>query len=263
MKPDRRKPFEEDPMGKPIFARLGLRRAPVLALALGASLLLPLGVAADEPEEGQTVLHLSQTADRAVRRDRLRAQLRVEAVGSDAKRVQAEINRLMTAALERAKSVTGIKVETSGYGVYEEQQKSAPSRWHGSQGIILVGGDFAVVLGLVGDLQGTGLAMSGLAFELAPETARAAEDELTSEALTRLRQRAERIASDLQLTLVRLRDVRVGNVGADPPRPRMMAGMAVGSAEAMPPPAAEAGDATVRVSVDAEIVLGPIDHSQP
>src|ERR1700676_2422875 len=98
-------PFEEDSMRKTIFGRL-------LALALGAGLLLPPGARADEPVEGQTVLHLSQTADRAVRRDRLRAQLRAEAVGSDAKRVQADINRLMTAALERAKSVTGIKVET-------------------------------------------------------------------------------------------------------------------------------------------------------
>jgi predicted secreted protein len=129
--------------------------------------------------------------------------------------------------------------------------------------MILAGGDFAAVLGLAGDLQGAGLTMSGIAFELAPETARAAEDELTSEALTRLRQRAERIASDLQLTLVRLRDVRVGNAGADQPRPRTMSAMARASGEAMPPPVAEAGDATVQVSVEAEIVLGPIDHSQP
>src|SRR5437899_13107343 len=49
VKPDRRMPFEEDPMRKAIFVRLLPRRTPLLALALGASLLLPPGARADEP----------------------------------------------------------------------------------------------------------------------------------------------------------------------------------------------------------------------
>src|SRR5262249_14185582 len=146
-----------------------------------------------------TVLHLTQTAERAVRRDRLRAQLRAEATANDARKLQADINRMMATALERAKALPGIKVETSGYAVYEERQTNQPSRWHGTQDMSLIGADFAQVLGLVGDLQTSGLAMSNLSFELAPETARGIEDELTSEALMRLRQRAERVAGDLQL----------------------------------------------------------------
>ncbi|MBV8652431.1 MAG: SIMPL domain-containing protein, partial [Alphaproteobacteria bacterium] len=148
---------------------------------------------------------------------------------------------------------------TSGYSVYEERLTDNSSRWHGSQGLTLTGGDFAAVLALAGDLQGQGLAMSGLSFELAPETARAAEDDLTSEALTQLRQRSERIATDLQLKLVRLKDVKVGNVlGDQPPMPRMraVAMSAAGSSGSAPPPAAEAGDATVQVTVDADILLG-------
>lgn len=214
--------------------------------------------AAEPADATMTVLHLTQTAERAIPRDRLRAQLRVEATGSDAKRVQADINKAMNAALDHAKSVAGIKVETSGYSVYEEHQTDTTSRWHGSQGMTLVGSDFAAVLALSGDLQGQGLAMSGLSFELAPETARAAEDALTSEALTQLHQRSERIAADLQLKLVRLRDIRVGNVAGDqPPVIRMRAVAMSASASPAPPPAAEAGDATVQVTVDADILLGP------
>ncbi len=221
-----------------------------------AGLTLPAGAA--EPDADMTVLHLTQTAERAIHRDRLRAQLRVETTGSDAKRVQADINKTMTAALEHAKAATGIKVETSGYSVYEERLTDNSLRWHGSQGVTLVGGDFTAVLALAGELQGQGLAMSGLTFELAPETARAAEDDLTSEALTQLRQRSERIAGDLQLKLVRLRDVKVGNVAGDqPPMPRMRAvAMSSMSSASAPPPVAEAGDATVQVTVDADILLG-------
>lgn len=234
---------------------------PAFALAAGVSLAQPLHAA--EQNGDLTVLHLAQTAERAIPRDRLRVQLRAEATGSDARRVQADINRAMNTALEHAKATAGIKVESSGYSVYEDRQTNAPTRWHGTQGLTLVGSDFAAVLGLAGDLQGQGLAMSGLNFELAPETAHAAEDELTSEALQRLRRRAERVAADLQLTVVRLSNVRVGNVsGERPPVPFM--GKAMGAnAAPMPPPAAEAGDATVQVSVDADVLLGPSDHSRP
>jgi predicted secreted protein len=233
-------------------------------LAVTAGLALPQPTFAADPDAGMTVLHLTQTAERQIHRDRLRAQLQVETTGSDARRVQADINRTMTAALEHAKSVAGIKVETSGYSVYEERETNAPSRWHGSQGLTLVGSDFAAVLGLAGDLQGEGLAMSNLAFELAPETARAAEDDLTSEALTRLRQRGERVAADLKLTMIRLRDIRVGNVGGDQPPPiRMRAVAMAASPAAAPPPAAEAGDATVAVTVDADILLGPSGQTSP
>ena len=85
--------------------------------------LAPLSV---EPDAGLTVLHLTQTAERTIHRDRLRAQLRVEATGSDARRVQADINRAMTTAFEHSKAVAGIKIETSGYSVYEERQTNAP-----------------------------------------------------------------------------------------------------------------------------------------
>ena len=175
-----------------------LGRAPILAIAAALLLALPAAAADDndkEKNQGLTVLHLTQTAERQMKRDRLLVQLRAEATGSDAKKVQADINRVMAAALEKAKSVAGVKVESSGYSVFEEHDGNLSSRWHGSQGLRLSGGDFAAVLGVAGDLQGMGLAMSGLSYELSPEAARTAEDELTSEALTRLRSRAERVAS--------------------------------------------------------------------
>jgi predicted secreted protein len=80
-----------------------------------------------------------------------------------------------------------------------------------------------------------------------------------------LRQRAERIAADLQMTVLRLRSVRVGNVGGDQPQfPFQMRAMAAPApAMKMPDPVAEGGDARVQVSVEADVLLMPGDARAP
>jgi uncharacterized protein len=212
--------------------------------------------AADAPaSESVTVLHLSAEADRMVPRDRLRAVLRVEGADADPARLQAEINRRMAAAVARAKSAAGVTLATSGYSVYEEMAKDQPPRWHGTAGLTLTAQDAAPLLALVGELQQSGLALSALDYELSPEAARKAEDALTAEALARLRERASRVAESLGLTVLRLRDLRLGNAAGavPPPRPFMMAKAA---SSAAPPPVAEPGTATVSLSVDADVELG-------
>src|SRR6185312_15936738 len=164
----------------------------VLLLALP---LLPLPAGAAEPPaaaagDTATVLHLSEQAQRMVARDRLHAMLRVEATDSDAARLQAAIDQRMAAAVARAKGVPGVTVFTSGYSVYQEQPKDKPPQWHGTASLSLTAAQADPLLALVGKLQQTGLLMSSLAYELSPEAARSAEDELTGEALARLRQRA-------------------------------------------------------------------------
>jgi predicted secreted protein len=238
--------------------------------ALGALLVamaLPALPAAAQPaqapagDDGMTVLHLSESADRAIRRDRLRVQLRVEVTAATPKEVQAEINRRMTSALGKVKAAPGIKSESGGYSVYEERQQNVPSRWRGSQTLTLLDRDFAELLTLVGTLQNDGLAASSLVFELSPEAARAVQDELTSGAVKRLGERSERVAADLRLSVLRYRDVRVGNVGGDRPVP--LRAMTMAAAAPAAPPVAEAGDATVQVTVDADIVLGADDSKAP
>lgn len=100
--------------------------------------------------------------------------------------------------------------------------------------------------------------MSGLRFDLRRETARAAEDELTAEALQRLKLRAERAADALGLRVTGYRAIRLGAAGGEaPPRPMPRAAMADLAAANAPAPIAEPGRATVRVSVEADVLLGP------
>lgn len=208
------------------------------------------------PAPSGTKLTLSAHAEKTLPRDRLRAELRAEAVGADASHVQAEVNRRMAAALARAKAAAGIDVETTGYTVYQEHDaKGNPTRWHGSQSVRLTSGDFPALLNLVGALQGEGLALTDLAAELSPALAKSAQDELTDAALKEIRARAERIATTLGTHVERYAELRVGSVSLPPVPMRAMVAVASSS---MPAPVAAAGDATVTVSVDATVLLAPV-----
>ncbi|HWD59023.1 MAG TPA: SIMPL domain-containing protein [Stellaceae bacterium] len=205
---------------------------------------------ADPPSP--TVLHLTQSADRKLTRDVLHVELRAEKTGGDAQTVQAAINQGMAKALAEARQAQGIEVETGSYAVYHVESQS---QWSGSQSLFLSGGDQAAVLKLAGSLQGQGLVMSNLGFQASPKTVRAAEDALTAEALAGLERRAAAIAAELHLAVLGYRDLTVGNAETGGgPMPRFAGGMAM--AAAMPAPVAAAGEATVRVTVSAEVLLG-------
>src|SRR5207302_1369968 len=122
-------------------------------LAIAVALFASTQVLAQDAEQRMTVLHLSQTAERSVIRDLLRIELRVEETGADARAVQAAINRRMAAALDHARQVQGVRVETGSYNVGEERPQNGPTRWHGSQSVILTGKDADSMLKLAGVLQ--------------------------------------------------------------------------------------------------------------
>ena len=104
---------------------------------------------------------------------------------------------------------------------------------------------------LVGILQADGLATAALNYEASPETIRGVQDELTAEALAALDRRAASIADTMHLQTLRYRDLRVGNAeSADRPVPRFAAMSAAAA------PVAEPGETVLRVTVEAELLLG-------
>jgi uncharacterized protein len=226
-------------------------RAGSTGLLVLSLLLLAPSAAAQTAEPVPTVLHLTQTAERKVMRDQLRVELRVEETGADPLALQDMVNRRMRPALERAHQVQGVVAETGNYSVYEEQQQNAPHRWRASQSLILSGKAADAVLKLAGVLQSDGLLMSSMAYEVSPETLRGAEEDLTDEALAGLAQRASSIAERVHLAVLRYRDLRVGNpeTGGQP-LPRF-APMAIAA------PVGEPGEAMIRLTVSADILLGP------
>ena len=77
---------------------------------------------------------------------------------------------------------------------------------------------------------------------------------MTAEALAGLAQRASEIAERVHLSILRYRDLRVGNAETgNQPMPRF-------AAMAMAAPVAEPGEAVIRVTVSADLLLGPTQH---
>ena len=207
------------------------------------------------PPSEQSTLHLSETAQRDVPRDLLRATLAAEANDPDAGKVQSEINQRMSAATARIKQVAGVTVETGGYSVYRETPDKQPPRWHGSQTVNLTSKDFASLLSLIGALQQQGLVIQSLAPDISREARQSIEDALTDEALTRLKQRADRVAATAGVKLRGIRTLTVGNVNAPPPIIRPMMRMAAAAPALEQSPVAEPGNATVSVTATAEFAL--------
>lgn len=227
----------------------------VMAAAAAPAAAQPV-VAADA---GITLTTLGETARREVRQDRLRLQLRLEKTGADAARVQAELNRDMAAALERARMAAAtaqFRAESGGYWIHQERDaQGGRGRWRAAQGLTLVGADAAAILALGAELQKDGALAAGLSWELAEESRRAIEDLLTAEAIARLRARAATVAEALGGTVERIARLSIGDAGGDRP-PVMVRAMAAPRAAAETLPiAAEPGVETVQVAVQAEIVV--------
>jgi predicted secreted protein len=225
-----------------------MRRLSILALTL------PVLLAAPAFAQDKVTLQLGESAERSVTQDRLRAMLRVEAGGNDPRAVQTQVNQKMTATLERIRAVTAVKSETQGYYVYEDKTLKRGQRWWGSQGVSLTGSDAGALLTLVGQLQESGLLVSGLTYELAPETRRKIERELVPDAIQRVKDTAETVASSLALPTVQIVKVRLGD-SSPPPVPRPYGAVAMADRAQVPPPVAEPGETIVSVRVEAEVTL--------
>ncbi len=243
-----------------------LRKFAIVSLSLGVVLSSAWHArAADAPSggksaslPGKTEIHLSQQAMRIMARDRLRAELRIEAKGNNGREIQAEINKRMAAALAKVKAYPAVTAETGSYAVERNYSTKEQALWQGSQSLSLTSEDFDAVLSLVGDLQSSGLLMSEMQFFLAPETLTAVQDDLTATALGGLRARAENVAKDLGMAIDHYRQIVIGNAREDNERAaaRSTGAMSVARRRA-PPPAAQAGDAAVMLSVSADVMLAP------
>lgn len=243
-----------------------------LPVALGFIVALMLSVAAPAdlvqaqtqrnlPDDA-TLLNLSETAERDVTPDTIRARLMAQASAEQAAVAQNAVNAAMTKALAKARSL-GLEVETGGYNTYQEtpprpQNLPAGSKppspiWRAQQSLVITAQDDAKLLEAVGALQNDGLLLQELGYTVSRAQQRGLQDELFNEALQRLTARAEKAAAALGLRFAGW--ARVGLNGGMVPRPMMMKAMRAESMAASAPPVAAAGEQTVSVTVDGEAIL--------
>lgn len=238
---------------------------PVLALTLFA-------VAACDNAKAQTVqrtlpddatlLTLSESAERDVTPDTMRARLMAQATSESAATSQSSVNAAMTRALNRVKAL-GLEVETGSYNTYQEspqRPQSLPAGakppaplWRAQQSLIITAKDDAKLLEAVGALQTEGLALQELGYTLSREQQRGQQDEMFAEALQRLAARADKAAVALGMRFEGW--ARVGLNGGMIARPVMMKSMAMSARAEAAPPVAAAGEQTISVTVDGEAIL--------
>lgn len=233
------------------------------AVAIGACAEYPTvaaaaAAAAPPQAAAPTVLHLSQSAERQIPRDRIRVDMRTERTADDPRAVEGQINARMAKAVATAHETPGITAATGSYTVYRIMPpRGGPPQWTGAQSLSLTGPDAGALLKLAGQLEAAGLVMSNLAYEVSRATVRGTEDALTAEALVGLQRRAAAIAQQLHLVVAGYRDLTVGNAQGDQgPRP-FFAAAAAATRAAMPAPVGAPGEATVSVAVSADILLAP------
>jgi predicted secreted protein len=201
------------------------------------------------------VLKLSETAERLVRADELVAVLRAQATGGAAAAVQAQVNRQMEAALQKARAVPGVTVATGGYWTGRTGERR--DQWQASQELRLTAIEAApALLELAGTLQGQGLAIAGLSYQVSRPLARQVREEVTAEALAGLKQRAERLSGVMGMSLAGFREVRVDVGRPFMPAPRAMAAPMAAAAPA-PPPSAEPADVPISATVEGDAILRP------
>lgn len=209
----------------------------------------------------RTEVQLSQQAERLEARNRIAVRLNVEARGNNARQIQLDINKRMTAAINKVRSNSAITVETGSYSVsrpYNSDNAKETDRWRGMQTLSMTSDDFEAVLNLAGELQNDGLVMNDMRFFVAPETLKAAQDELTTAALKMLKDRTNHIAGDLGLKIERYKNITIGNASEEFGDTNRRVGKAVATvAGKSSPPAVAAGYALVTLQVSAVAIMMP------
>jgi len=224
-----------------------------VALAAGATLAQQPAPSAVPASPSVTV---TGVASAKVQNDRMQAMVRAETEQTTPGAAAADVNARMAKALAAAKAAPGVEAKSAGYSTWQQWEKGKPGKWRVSQTLSLTGSDFPALAALVSKLQDEeGLLVSSIAFTLAPESRRRAEDALTKEAIRAWQQRAATAADALGFGAWRPGHLAV-TTGDQAIQPRFEAMARAGAAPAASPPVAvEGGTTEIAVTVTGDAVL--------
>ncbi len=226
----------------------GLLVACLVSVASGA-------FAADrERHDPRPEIQLSAAAEREVANDLMRVTLAVESEDRDPAGLARQTNAAMQWALERARGVDGIEVQSGGYQSFPVYQKGELLHWRARQDLKLESRDTDRLGELVGELQ-TRLAVKSMSLSVSTETRRKVENQLIDVALARFKERAEIVRRNLDAPSYELGRLTIHTAGAPPPVPLRGGGMRAQASLQAAPVAVEAGTSRIVVRVSGSIRL--------
>lgn len=232
------------------------RTLAALLVLLVATPLAAQAPAAPPSGPGPSTVAVTGAASARVQNDRMQAMVRAEAEQATAAGAAAEVNARMAKALAAAKAVPGVETKSAGYSTWQQWEKGRPGKWRVVQSLSLTGSDFPALAALLSKLQEEdGVLVSAIAFTLAPDTRRRAEDALTREAIRAWQQRAATAADALGFATWKPGRVTI-TTGDFAPPPRMDMAMRAGAAPAASPPVAvEGGTTEITVTAGGDALL--------
>jgi predicted secreted protein len=207
-------------------------------------LIIPLGflwslnaTAEDKPLTFDRV-ELSASAQGEAANDILVAILFRELEGPSAAPLADEVNQSTSEAIARLKEIPEIRVQTLNYQTVPVYQKGRVTGWRVRQSLQLETKDIAKLSSLLGELQER-LSLESIHYNVSPETIKAVEDRLISEALKAFQQRAELVTRELGRSRYRIVFAHLETSGP-PVQPRFIATQST-AMEAVTAPVIEAG----------------------
>ena len=231
---------------------LRIRQSCLCLLLVIATLLSPLpAVAAGESTHYDRV-SLQATASAEVENDILVATLSVYREGSNPALLSEAVNADIHWAIEAAKKVSAVTVQTLGYRTNPIYQQQRLSGWRVRQSLRLESKDIAALSQLIGRLQER-LAVGQVGYRISPQRRNAVEEELIAEAIARFQQRAALVAKQMGRSRYRVVDMNIESPGG-PMRPLGRVAMSV-MGEARTAPRFEVGVQTLQVSINGIIEL--------
>lgn len=226
----------------------------LLAAALAAS-----AVNAQTYPPPQNVVSLSATATVEVTKDVLGIAFAATREGTDANAVQTQLKQAIDAALTEVKKVAKpgqIDVQTGNFSLYPRYSpKGGITGWQGSAELLVEGKDIAGIAQLAGRLPSVQIQRVG--FSLSREAREKVEADITAQAISRFRQKADQVSKQFGFGGYAIREVSVttnepGMVAVPMFKGRASAAMAEDASLPV-----EAGKAAVTANVSGSVTMSP------
>jgi uncharacterized protein YggE len=202
-------------------------------------------------DPGPPSLHLSATETSEIAPDKLMATISAMATKARALTAQQQVNALVAKIKALNDKAKGIKTAFQGYTVNFIDEK--PPHGIAQQAVEVRGVNGDDVLNMVGQLQGEGLSITSLGWQVSQDRAQKAQRAATIEALHKLREEANDAASALGVEVDRFQHVDL----SEEPRvvPFMRGGMQMAAKVAMPTPVSTPEEQAITATVTADVLL--------
>ena len=198
-------------------------------------------------DPGCPSLHLSATEISKITLDELVATLSAMPTGPRALPVQQQVNALAAKTKAATDKAKGIKTAFRGYSVTFVDEK--PTHWIAQQAVELRGMNGDNVLNMVGQLQGGGLSITSLGWQVSQDRAEKAQRAATIAA----REEANEAARALGVEVDRLQHVDLSEELRVVPF--MRGGVQMAAKIAMPTPASTPEEQEITATVSGDVLL--------